>query len=162
MKRGVLVALAVLAIGAYLFWPTDERRVRRRLEALAEAVNERPTDGIGIVAHAAQLALYFTPDVVLDPGHRAGPIRGRERLIALASRAPAGGAAFEVDFVDVSVTVDGDTASSRLTATLTTRANAAEPAAVDAREVEVQWRREDEWRIARITLVDPLERPEVP
>lgn len=154
-----VAALVAVAWGAYLFWPSDERKVRGRLDALAEVLNERPRDGLGMVAQTAQLTTFFTEDVILEPGGRAGAIRGRERLLALASRAPAV-REFEIDFVDVSVEVTGETAASRMTATLTSRPDPAESESVDAREIDVQWRREDDWRIARITLIDPLQRPE--
>jgi hypothetical protein len=155
----VLLVVAIVAAG-YWLWPSEEREIRRRLGALTDLVNERPRDGLAMVAHTAQLATFFANDVVVDPGHRSGQIRGRERVLALASRAPATAAEFHVGFVDVSVQVTGEQASSRMTATLTSRNDPAEPATVDAREVDVQWRREDEWRIVRVTLIDPLEKPE--
>jgi ketosteroid isomerase-like protein len=161
-SRAVVAAIVVgVAWGVYAFWPTDERRVRRRLDALEELLNERPRDGLGMVTHTAQLVPFFTEDVVLQPSPRAGPVSGRDRLIALASRVPSSGAGeYSVDFVDISVQVTGDTATSRMTATVTLRADPAEPATVDAREVDVQWRREADWRIARITAIEPLQRPE--
>jgi hypothetical protein len=156
----VLVVAAALAAGAYLWWPSDERKVRRRLDALEELLNQRPTDGLGMVTHSAELVPFFTEDVVMQAGPRSSPISGRERLIALASRVPSSGAEYSVEFVDVSVEIRGDSASTRLTATVTLRPDRSEPANVDAREVDVEWRRDGEWRIARITAIEPLQRPE--
>jgi hypothetical protein len=160
-QRTIAVSAAVLIVawGAYRFWPSEERRVRGRLEALEETVNERPTDGIGLVTRTAQLTTFFENDVVLDPGRGAGAIRGRERLIALASRVPNSGNAFAVRFVDVSVSVDGADAIVRMTATITS-IDARGEENVDAREVELALRKSDDWRIARITAVEVLERPQ--
>ncbi len=154
---GVAVAVAVTA---WQLWPSEARRVRRKLDALASVVNERPHDGLGQIARAAQLAQFFTEDVVIDPGRGAGPIHGRERLLALVSRAPNDGDPFRLAFVDVSVELPGaDAATAHLTATLSSRDADTGAENVDAREVELQFRRTDDWRISRITLVDALEKP---
>lgn len=122
-------------------------------------MNERPADGLTLVARTAQLAQFLTEDVVLDPGRQAGVISGRDRLLALASRAPNGGGAFHVDFVDLSVAINGDQAQAHLTAALSsTDARTGEPN-VDAREVDLTLVKRDDWRIQRIVLVDVLERP---
>jgi ketosteroid isomerase-like protein len=154
-----LLALAAVAWGIWLMWPGDERRIQRRLAQLEKAFNEPAADGLGLVARTAQLAQFFTEDVVVDPGRRAGPIVGRERLLALASRAPNSGGAYRLDFVDVSVHVEGEAATSDMTATLALRDPDTGEDEVDAREVRLEWRRGDEWRITRIALVEALERP---
>jgi hypothetical protein len=156
----LVVAVVAAAGAAYLWWDSDERRVHRRLDSLAAVLNDRSTGELGMISRAAQLAGYLTDDATFDPGRGAGPIRGRERLLALASRAPSDGRDFRVDFLDVTVRVAGEAATTRLTATLTTLRDRSETEMVDAREVEMAWRRTDDWRIARITLIDALERPQ--
>ncbi|HSL22001.1 MAG TPA: hypothetical protein VK886_10735 [Vicinamibacterales bacterium] len=155
-----LVAVAAIAWGAWRFWPNDERRIKRRLDDLAAVVNESPTDGLALIARTAELSDFVTEDVVLDPGIGAGPIHGRERLLALASRSPGGGGAFNLRFVDVSVDVSGDVAAARLTALLSWSGASTEEN-VDAREVELELRDTGDWRISRITVIRPLERPPV-
>src|SRR5512132_4050074 len=143
-----LVALAAIALAAWHFWPSEVRRVRRKLDEVAAVVNEQPKDSLGQIARTAQLAGFLADDVVLEPGHGAGAIQGRERLLALASRAPNDGQPFKLAFVDVSVTVTGDqSARAHLTATLSSRdADTHEPN-VDAREVDLEFRLTDDWRI---------------
>ena len=153
-----ILAIAAIAWGAWRFWPSEERRIKRRLDDLVEVVNERPTDGLSLVARTAELSRFMTEDVILDPGIGAGPIHGRERLLALASRAPGGGGAFKMRFVDVSVDVSGDAAVAHLTAVLSWQGVSGEEN-VDAREVELQLRDVDNWRMNRITVIRPLERP---
>jgi hypothetical protein len=161
LARAVLaLVLAAAAIAAWHFWPSDARRVRRKLDSLAEVVNERPRDGLGQVTRTAQLARFFTDDVVLDPGGRAGAISGRERLLALASRAPNDGRPYTLAFVDVSIDVGSDrAATAHLTATLSSRDDDTGEPTVDAREVELQFRHTDDWRISHIALIDTLEKP---
>lgn len=155
----VALAAAAFAWAAYELWPNEERQIRRRIEALENVLNESPKDGLALVARTAELASFFDNDIVLDPGRGAGQIRGRERLLALASRAPNAGDAFTVRFVDVSVAVNGATALVQLTATLTWVDGRGEEN-VDAREAELALRKSDDWRIARITAVNAFERPQ--
>ena len=155
------IALAVTGFVAWRVWPSEEHRVRSRLDAVAAVVNEQPKDGLGQIARAAQLSKFLTDDVVLEPGRGAGVIQGRERLLALASRAPNDGEPYKLEFVDVSVEIPGDNvASAHLTVTLSTRNIETGERDVDAREVELQLRRMDDWRISRITLIDTLEKPQ--
>lgn len=154
------VVLVAIAWGGYVFWASDERRVQRRISALASVLNDTSSGALGMASRTAQLSTYLTDDVTFDPGRGAGVIHGRERLLALASRVPSDAGEFRIDFVDVTVAVSGETASSRLTATLTTRWDPSEAPTVDAREVDIQWRRVDDWRIQRIALIDAIERPE--
>jgi len=156
------VALAAtIAFAAWHFWPSEARRIRHKLDALAAVVNERPADAIGQIARTAQLSKFFTDEVVVEPGRGAGAIHGRERLLALASRAPNEGHPYALEFVDVSVAMEGDeSARAHLTATLSSRDTDTAELNVDAREVELQFRRTDDWRISRIALIDTLEKPQ--
>jgi hypothetical protein len=157
-----LVAVAVLAAlawGAYAWWPSEERRVLRRVDALEDILNEQPESGLALVARAGQLATFVEPDVVFDPGRGAGAIHGRERLMALAARAPNSGGAFAVNFLDASATVNGAQAKVRMTATISW-IDARGEENVDAREFELEMRKTDDWRIARITGIDAIEKPQ--
>jgi ketosteroid isomerase-like protein len=160
--RRVVAAVLVLVVAFvfWQFWPSETRKIRRKLDALAAVVNERPVDGLTQVARTARLAQFFTEDVVVEPGRGAGPIHGRERLIALASRAPTD-EAFRLAFVDISISIDGDaSATAHLTATASSRDSETGQADVDAREVELQFRKANDWQISRIALVDTLEKPQ--
>lgn len=155
-----LLVLVAVAWGAWYLWPSEERQIRRRLVELTRVFNERPADGFGLVARTAQLSRFFTDGVVVEPGRGAGPIVGRERLLALAARAPSSGDRFRLEFVDISVAAAGETATSAMTATLASEDAETGQREVDAREVTLEWRRSDEWRIVRIRLVETLERPQ--
>jgi ketosteroid isomerase-like protein len=156
------VALAVVAAVAVFRWwrPSDERRIRAVLEALAEAASEPAGEGLEPLARAAALGRFFTEDVVVDLGPSRRPIEGRDTLVALAAQArpPAGG--LRVRFVDVTVTVEagGATATTRATA-LVRGTVPGDPEAADARELTMGFRKVGgAWLIARVAAVEPLER----
>jgi ketosteroid isomerase-like protein len=154
----ILAIVAAVAWAAYAWWPSEERRVRKRIAALADAVNDTPRDGLQAVARAARLASFFDADVVYQLGPSSPPRQGREELVALAAANRNDRGPFKLSFVDVSVSVTGDTASSHLTATLEWQDGNGQPN-VDAREAALDWRKTDAWRITRITAVAPMEKP---
>ena len=92
LVRAVAAAVAVAAgvWATYTYWPSDERAIRRQLDALAAAVNEDAAEGLGSVARAAQIGAYFTDDVVVELGQGMGPIQGRESVTGMAARLPPG------------------------------------------------------------------------
>lgn len=162
----VWLLLALLAVfAAWLVWktmfPSEEERVRARLDQIVDTVNAQSTDGLGKLADAARLASFFTEDVTIDPGQPYPPMRGRDAVVAAAATAGRSAGGFELSFVDVQVSVGADaTATAHLTVTLTwTNAQTGAPT-MDAREVEVALRKEEgEWRVAGATPIETLRRP---
>jgi ketosteroid isomerase-like protein len=159
-----IVAVAALAAGVwafYTFWPSDESAIRRQLDALAATVNEDAAEGLGSVARAAQIGAYFTEDVVVELGQGMSPIQGRESVIGMAARLPAGPGGYDLQFDDVSVTVapEGNAADVNAAAMLTRRQDPTAERSVDPREVSLGMKKVDGvWRIARATAVDTLRR----
>jgi hypothetical protein len=157
-------AVALLAGGIWLWqawWPGDERAIRRRLDSLAAAVNERAAEGLGTVARAAHVGSYFTEDVTVDLGQSSAPIQGRDTLMALTARLQPGTAAYTLEFDDVSVDVtpEGSAADVRCAATLTRRNESTGERSIDARELRLTLTKtEGVWRIARATALDTLRR----
>lgn len=161
-RTRLILAAALIAIGfaAWQMWPSDARRIRRKLDAIAATVNERPADGVAQLARTMRLSKFVTDDVVLEPGGGTGTIRGRERLIALASRAPNDADPFTLSFSNVWIDVAGDSrALVRLTATFRKPDPETGGETIEARDVELEFTRSDDWRIGRITLIDVPENP---
>jgi hypothetical protein len=156
-----LLAVAVIA-AAFWLWRTygtpDERAIRGRLDALAIELNASTADGVGTALRAARLGHYFTDDVLVELGPGSPPIRGRETLMAMASRLRPRTSAFEVDLDDVTVDVlDGTRADVTLTALIRRRIAASGEESLDAREFSATLEKSGgEWRIARVTAVDTL------
>lgn len=163
MPRSLLarIALAVLfgAAAVYAFqqmFPSEEQRIRRQLDAIADHANNLTADLSG-AATAARLATYFTEDVVIDPGRGVQPLRGRETILALAQTAQVRGE-IRVEVNNADVTVAPDEKSAAVTVTLTvTRDGGANEQSLDAREVALTMvKRESMWLISHVTAIDTL------
>ena len=158
MKRTIVAALvlavvgAVAAVGYPVLFPSEERRIRARLDRLVETVNAPPTDGIDALARAARIGNAFTPDVVVDFGE-GPPTRGRETIMAVASRLQDRARTVKVSIQDVDIIVSSERSSADvdLTVIVTTSDS------TDAREFQVQMLKPDDtWLISRASAVRVL------
>jgi hypothetical protein len=164
LTRFTRVALASLALlGIVLLWrswgSSDERAIGHRLDALTADINTTGGEGLGAVAHAADLGGFFTDDVVVDLGEGATPIVGRATLVGMASRLQRRTAAFRLRFDDVGIRLGPDrtTAEVALTASFVRRVDGADDESMDAREFALALTKQSGvWRIARVTAVDTL------
>jgi hypothetical protein len=159
---GGVVVLALAAIG-YVAWRSrqsdDERAVRARLEALRTEINTSTTDGLGTIAHAAQIGGYFTDDVTIELGEGSPPINGRDTLMGTAARLQPRTAAFrlELDDINVELMPGTDAADVLLTASFVRRSLSTGEESRDAREFSLVCRKgAGTWRIARVTAIDTL------
>jgi hypothetical protein len=161
-RRIAVVAVVVAALGAvaWWFWPVDDAYViRKRLNTFADEINKTTTDGVGMVARAAQLTTYLTEDVEVDLGQGAVPIRGRATVVGIAERLQPRTSAFRLHFEDVTVSMDagGQTASVHLTAEFILRSIPSGDESLDAREFALGMRRVGgEWQIATVTAIQVL------
>ena len=123
MKRPLIIVLALGAvIGAYLYWASDERQIRRLLDGVAAAVTqEEGAGGVAGLAEVAGLTRYLAPDVTFEPGAPFRAITGAQDIVSTVGRLRAVMATVELTFSDIEVAVDGGTASVRTTARLTLR-----------------------------------------
>lgn len=160
MRAVVVVALGMLAFFAWRSRVTDdERAIRSRLEALRTEINTRTADGLGTLAHAAQIGSYFTDDVVIELGEGAASIRGRDTVIGMSARLQPRTAAFrlELDDVGVEMVPGGQAADVLLTASFIRRSAATGEESRDAREFALVCEKQSgTWRISRVTAVDTL------
>jgi hypothetical protein len=160
--KPVALVLGALLIGAALFkwWPSDERAVRRQLDAVADTLTVPSTDAdLSRVARLAELRGYFAPDARV---RFAGlDLPSRDALLAVAEgwRLPPGGVF--VELADETLTLPGDdTADVHLTAKITARdAQTGEPA-VDAHATEVRLaKRDGDWVITDVESMETPPRP---
>lgn len=123
MWRALAAGAAIAALVAvWWLWPTDARRIRARLAALASAVSVTAGEpDLERVTRLAALSRGLTPDVSLDPGDGTGGLRGREAVVALVSRLGAIGGPTSVALSDVEVSVEPDGARAAATALVTVR-----------------------------------------
>jgi hypothetical protein len=159
-QRRAVVALAivVLAIWGWRSWrPDDTRDIRRRLHAFEAEFNASTADGLGTVTRAARLSSYFTEDVIVELGQGSPPIRGRETLIGIASRLQMRTAAFTLQLIDITVTLQPPgQADVRLTASFRRRSIASGEESIDAQEFAVRMIKAGEWRVSSVKAVEPF------
>jgi len=158
-RRPILVSLAVLvlAVVAWRYWmPDDKRDVRRRLNAFAAEFNETTAAGVATIAHAARIGTYFTEDVVIELGDGAPPIRGRQTLIAMATRLQPRTSAFTLELLDQNVTIPSpSTADVSVTAAFRRRGPVAGEDAVEARELALKMVKTGrDWRVSEVKAVE--------
>lgn len=165
------VALVVAMITGYRWWTGDERAIRTRLSAIAEALTVNGEGGnLEAIGRIATLRNALAPDVRVSAGlppataAAAGArvsrdIAGRDAVLGLVGRwvPPPGGVT--VEFVDVQVTVGegGDDAEVYCTATI--ESGGASGPSVDARELTIGFRKlEGAWLVASVQVEDTLVR----
>jgi hypothetical protein len=159
LLAAALAGVVFLGVWAWrTWWPSDEREIRRRLQALATDFNESTTDGLGTVARAAKIGSYFTNDIVVDLGEGTPPIQGRETIIGMVGRLQPRTSAFKLELLDLNVHVSTPTtAEVNLTAAFRQRSLTTREESLEARELAIAMVKGDnEWRVSRITTVEPF------
>ena len=155
------IALALLIGAAAVYavqriFPSEERRIRRQLEAIADDANSLTPDLSG-AATAARLTRYFTEDVTIDPGGGLEPVRGRETILAIARTVQSRGET-QVAIKDADVTLAPEPASAAVALRVTlTRAPGTSNETQDAHEFALKMvKRDSAWLISHVTAVDAL------
>ena len=153
-----VAAVFALLIGyfSYQWWFNQNRVVKRRLGELAAtlSVPAGETD-LERVARLSRLRLYLADDLKVTGGKQGQDLTSLDAvMIAASGFRPAKGGV--VDFVDVDVKLDGDTARAYATAQVTTRDPVTNEAVVDSRETVFSiFRRDDAWLVSAVELKPP-------
>jgi hypothetical protein len=163
MPRRLQIAIAALLIAGLGWWwwrsgSSAEREVRAVFQNFAAEFNSGTTDGLGLIARAAQIGESFTPDVVIELGQGSPPIHGREILMGMASRLQPRTAAFVLELDDVNVDLkDPDHADVTFTALIRRRSVASGEESIDAREFAAEAVRAGRrWQVSRVVAIDTL------
>ena len=115
--RAILVA-ALVALGIWswgVFFPSPEKIIRKRLEALAKAASSSSKEGLIAKAwNASMLADYFTEDVqvTIEAQGTQHTFSGRAELLQAVAGARSQGSSLSIQFPDIKVTVAPDGASA--------------------------------------------------
>src|SRR5262245_28351568 len=165
-SNGTKFVVAVFGLLAayfvYVWWFSPTRAVKRQLGRIAATLSVPPSEAeIARVARIAQLRSYLAPDVHITLGNGDVDIPSRDALLAAvaAMRPPATG--WDVQFVDVQITVDSEVEAR---AFMTVEVRSDDPASgersLDAREARVTLRNQDgAWIVTTAESPQPMTRP---
>lgn len=158
-RRAVTMAVLVAALFAiWHIWPSDERRIRRLVDELAQAL--QPADGEPELARAARLAplsRHLADDVVVEA---PSLLTGRDQVLAAALQASrVAGLSLRVHGVQVMVERSRATATTTMGVTISGTNPATAQTWREISEVRLELaRRDDEWIVTRIAPVAALVR----
>jgi hypothetical protein len=168
MKAGgsvyVAVVLSVLAgYFIYQWWFNPQRAIKRQLSGLAAALSA-PADGRGDLDRLARIAglrNYFAPDVHVKAGASGPELTSRDALIGAVAAWNPSANGWNVDFVDVQITLDSDSAArAYLTVEITTSEPATGKPSVEGREALVgMTERGGIWLVTTAEPIETLQRP---
>ena len=154
---GVLLAV-LIGVWAYRWWTGEEHIIKERLNSLAVVLSPSGDSEFTTISRIGQLRGYFAPDIRVHFG--GDEVISRDAVLALLARWRPPSKNLKVEFVDVSVTVEEDTALASLTAKIpNTDASAAEDPIADAREGVLTLRKlNGEWVISSVESTETLQR----
>ena len=121
--RAALVTVALVAVVAgYRWWSSPERQINKLLSDVATALShESAQTDLRALTAVASLQTHLTPDVSIEMGGGSLPIRGRQEIIATATRVRASSSMMRVQFFDPEIAITGDTSgTTRVTVQVTT------------------------------------------
>ena len=158
--KPIALVLGVLLIGAGLFkwWPSDERAIRRQLDAVADTLTVPSTDtALSKITRLGELKNYLTPDARIDLGSFVAASRDAVMAAAEQWTPPPGG--IFVAFSNDEIALNGNEGSVRLTLKAT-RPDPATGEPVDLlRDLRVQMTKQNgDWLIRSVAPVDLSEK----
>jgi hypothetical protein len=156
-----IVFALMIGYFSYQWWFNQNRVVKRRLGELAETLSVPATEAdLERVARLARLRQYLADDVRITSGRGGPELSSRDAVMAAAAswKPDRGG---NVDFIDVDVKVDADTARAYATAEVSTRDPRTGEQTRDAREAHL-WlvNREGLWVVSGVELTDHVKAEE--
>jgi hypothetical protein len=164
--NGTKYVLAVFALLAayfvYVWWFSPTRAVKRQLGHLAAALSVPPGEtDIGRIARIAQLRHYLAENVRLTLGKGDVDLASRDALLAAVASMHPPASGWDVQFVDVQVTVDSET-EARAFMTVEVRSDDARTGerSLDAREARLTLaHRDGDWVVTTAESPQTLTRP---
>lgn len=159
--RGALLAvLMVLGLWAgRLLFPSPEHVIRQRLGELARTASIQPNEGALVkLAKAQKVASFFAADAEIDldlPGRSLQTLNGRNDIMQAAASARNALSTLKVQFLDLSIQIDGDQQSG--SAHFTVKADVPGESSPQVEELQASFKRiEHDWLIQRVTNVKTL------
>ena len=148
------VALVAAVAAGYLYWTSDERRIARLLDDVADAVSQGEGEsGVAGLAEITSLTPHLAPDIEIDVSPPPSAVlRGAQDVVSMVGRLRAVFPVVQLTLADPRISVAADrTAEVTGAATLVMRdKDGAE--AVEARQVRISLvERDGRWVIAYVS-----------
>lgn len=122
-RVAIVVAALVAVVAGHRWWNSPERQINQLLSDVAAALSHESADtDLRTLTAVASLQSRLTPDVSIDMGGGTTPVRGRQEVIAAASRVRASSPSMRVQFFDPEISLSGEgSGTTRVTVQVTTR-----------------------------------------
>jgi hypothetical protein len=150
-----IVFALMIGYFSYQWWFNQNRVVKRRLGELAATLSVPAAEAdLERIARLARLRQYLADDVRITAGKGGPELSSRDAVMAAAAnwKPDQGG---NVDFVDVDVKVDADTARAYATAEVSTSDARTGEQTVDTREAQLSLvNRDGAWVVSAAELKD--------
>jgi hypothetical protein len=122
VRVAILVVAFVAVVAGYRWWNSPERQINALLSDVATALSHESAEtDLRALTAVASLQTHLTTDVSIDVAGGSTPIRGRQEVIAMATRVRASSSMMRVQFFDPEIAISRDTGTTRVTVQVTTR-----------------------------------------
>jgi len=123
VRAAIVVAALVAVVAGYHWWNSPERQVNQLLADVARALSHESAEtDLRALTAVASLQTHLTADVSIDAGDNSLPIRGRQEVIATATRARTSSPMMRVQFFDPEIAISADSSgTTKVTVQVTTR-----------------------------------------
>ena len=165
VRNGTVVAVvsfaALCGFFVYQWWFNPTRAVQRRLNDIAAALSIPESEApLARVTRTAQLRKYLADDIRVRAG--ASELRSRDQIIGVVSAVAAPPGGLDVQFVDVQIRVDHNTAvdaDAYLTVEMNGRDASTGQPTRDTRDAAVRMKKlNGEWVVAAAETQETLAR----
>lgn len=160
MKRlAVLLALGAVAVGGWLWWTSDARRIGRRLDALVAACEKSgPESPIVLLATTQTLLDAFDPAIVVRAEPYGGGVRDGRELAGLIQRYRATARRIEIVAADRELVL-GANRTAEMSVRFEIAGEAGSGPGREAFVARLFWVEDDgAWKIRELEVVERLER----
>jgi hypothetical protein len=151
-----VAAVFVLLAGyfSYQWWFNQNRVVKRRLGELAATLSVPAAEpDLERVARLGRMRQYLSDEIRITRGRSGPELTSRDAIVATAAIwKPEGGGS--VDFVDVDVKLEGESARAYVTAEVTTHGPGSNERTLDSREAVLSLVKRDAWVVSEVELKD--------
>jgi hypothetical protein len=123
VRAAIVVAALVAVVAGYRWWNSPERQVNQLLADVATALSHESAEtDLRALTAVASLQTRLSADVSIDMGGNSWPIRGRQEVIATATRVRASSPMMRVEFFDPEIAISADSSgTTTVTVQVTTR-----------------------------------------